>query len=79
LTADPYETRNQYQNPQYQEVIAQMKKELLQLRQEAGDLSRSLLQNLLYNVVPQGFTGDPPWLTSKTLWHEVVSQLRVES
>jgi arylsulfatase A-like enzyme len=37
LTTDPYEMRNQYQNPQYHDAIAQMKKELLRLREEVGD------------------------------------------
>lgn len=37
LQADPYEDKNQYDNPQYAEVIRSMKEDLLQLRQQTGD------------------------------------------
>lgn len=37
LQTDPYEDKNQYNNPIYAKVIEQMKKDLLQLRQDTGD------------------------------------------
>ncbi len=37
LTKDPYEDKNEYNNPAYAEIIAQMKQDLLQLREETGD------------------------------------------
>lgn len=37
LSADPYEDKNQYNNPAYAEVIVKMKKDLLKLREETED------------------------------------------
>ena len=37
LQEDPYEDKNQYNNPKYAKVIKRMKKELLKQRQEVGD------------------------------------------
>uniref|UniRef100_UPI003568F912 sulfatase/phosphatase domain-containing protein n=1 Tax=Labilibaculum sp. TaxID=2060723 RepID=UPI003568F912 len=38
LQEDPNELHNAYQDPQYQEIIKEMKVELLKQRQEVGDL-----------------------------------------
>lgn len=37
LSTDPYEDKNQYNNPAYAEVIVKMKKDLLKLREETED------------------------------------------
>jgi arylsulfatase A-like enzyme len=37
LSVDPHESRNRYNDPAYQDVIAQMKKDLLALREQTGD------------------------------------------
>lgn len=37
LMSDPYESKNQYDNPAYAKVITRLKKELLRLRREVGD------------------------------------------
>lgn len=41
LKLDPYEDRNDYNNPKYQQVISQMKKDLLKLRKEYKDEDKS--------------------------------------
>lgn len=41
LKLDPYEDRNDYSNPKYQQVISQMKKDLLKLRKEYKDEDKS--------------------------------------
>ncbi len=49
LSVDPREDKNQYNNPEYASVIEQMKKELLQLREETGDtdLKSSQMQEII--------------------------------
>jgi len=37
LQVDPKEDKNMYNEPQYQDIIKEMKQELLTLRQEVGD------------------------------------------
>jgi len=37
LTADPYEDKNQYSNSRYNDIIREMKKEMLELRKEFND------------------------------------------
>lgn len=37
LKADPHEDKNVYNDPQYAEIISNMKKEMLQLREQVGD------------------------------------------
>jgi arylsulfatase A-like enzyme len=38
LRKDPQEMRNEYNNPQYAKVIASLKKELLKLKKQSGDI-----------------------------------------
>ncbi|MBO8466896.1 MAG: DUF4976 domain-containing protein [Bacteroidetes bacterium] len=41
LQEDPYEDHNAYNDPQYQNIIKQMKKEMMRLRTETGDTDAS--------------------------------------
>lgn len=53
LMVDPYEDKNQYDNPAYTRVIGEMKKQLWQLRREVGDTDAD--SSRMQEIMAQGY------------------------
>lgn len=51
LMKDPYEDKNQYNNPEYSEIISNLKKEMIELRQTVNDTDKdnSAMKDILTN------------------------------